>query len=488
MPYHTVMYMGASLLWYDLETFGIHPLSDRIAQYAAIRTDDKFAEIEAPVVCYCRLGMDYVPNPESCLITRITPQYANEKGITEAEFVRRIRRQMLVPNTCVVGYNSLRFDDEFIRNLFYRNFCDPYDREYANGNSRWDIIDLARMAHDFRPDGISWVYDENRRPSFRLQELASANGIEIDRAHEALSDVRATIGLAKLIHNKQPKLFHYYFSMRMKQNVRALVNLQHPKPITFTSSVFTRPSGCTSVVYPISAIPDRENAIIAYDLRFDPSDWLGLPVAELRRRIFSPGTEYQEKDHIHLIEIRLNRCPGVAPLNTLDEERSKALSIDTKTCLNHARRLVDQPELAQKVRSVFSMERAAPYQDADYQIYSGGFFGDEDRAAMKSIRNASPKELISSNPAFIDPRGPELFRRYLGRNYYDLLPQKEKSRWKSHCAGVLLAPELDSVLDISKFKKQVHSLLSSGTTPAEDKAILYQLSEYARWLEETVLS
>ena len=487
-PYLTVKHMSASLLWYDLETFGIHPKSDRIAQFAAIRTDSNFQEVEAPHIAYCRLGMDYLPNPESCLITKLTPGMANERGIREADFARLIHESMSVRDTCVVGYNNIHFDDEFIRVLFYRNFYDPYEREYANGNSRWDIIDLLRMAHDLRPDGIEWVYGDGGKPVFRLQDLASANNIEIDRAHEALSDVRATIALAQLIYQKQRKLFNYFFDLRLKKNVRALVNLQHAKPITYTSRLFTSPTGCTTLVLPISAYPDRENTIIAYDLRHDPRTWLDLPVDEIRKRVFTPDKESEQLQRMHFARIHLNRSPAGAPLSTLDTERANALAIDVATCHRNAGFLTERPGLAQKIRKVFSGESHPKYQDPDYQIYSGGFFGDEDRSTMERVRTASAEELISTPLQFHDPRGSVLFRRYLARNFYELLSGPEKDRWKSHCAAVLLAPESDLVLDLPKYKKQVSAMLASEETKAEDKAILSELKEYGAWIEEHVLS
>ncbi|MFW6292810.1 MAG: exodeoxyribonuclease I, partial [Spirochaetota bacterium] len=170
--------MPFTLLWYDLETFGRHPQWDRIAQFAAIRTNDRFEEVGEPTVAWCRLTPDYVPHPDACLITGITPQTVQERGVSEREFAGLVHDQMIAPSTCSVGYNSIRFDDEFVRALFYRNFYDPYRREYAENNSRWDIIDLMRMCHDLRPDGIEWLYDDRGVPVFRLEEIAKANGIE----------------------------------------------------------------------------------------------------------------------------------------------------------------------------------------------------------------------------------------------------------------------------------------------------------------------
>ena len=263
--------VAATFLWYDLETFGTHPGWDRIAQFAALRTDEAFQEVAAPELAYCRISPDYLPHPEACLITGITPRITGERGVVEAEFAALLQRQMRVPGTCIVGYNTARFDDEFVRNLFYRNFYDPYAHEYAAGNSRWDIIDLARITHDLRPDGVQWVYHEDGRPDFRLERLSAANGLEHESAHDALSDVRVTLALATLLHEKQPRLFAFHFGLRKKEAVRRLLNLQNPQPVVLAASTFTRPGACSSVVYPIAVDPVNANRMLCYDLRFDPA-------------------------------------------------------------------------------------------------------------------------------------------------------------------------------------------------------------------------
>ena len=226
--------MASSILWYDLETFGTHPQWDRIGQFAAIRTGPGFEQIGEAVNFYCRLSPDYLPEPAACLVSRMTPQLVNEQGLSERDFAAEIHRLMSEPGTCGAGFNTLRFDDEFIRALFYRNFIDPYKREYENRNTRWDIIDLARMARDLRPDGIIWPEDEEGKPVFRLQELAQANGLDTGDAHNALYDVKTTLALAKLLLERQEKLFKYLWRLRKKEEVRKLLNLADMNPILHT--------------------------------------------------------------------------------------------------------------------------------------------------------------------------------------------------------------------------------------------------------------
>jgi exodeoxyribonuclease-1 len=195
--------------FHDYETFGISPAKDRPAQFAGIRTDADFNLIGEPLVVYCKPPADYLPDPEACLITGITPQKAMKDGLCEADFIRQIHEQFATPNTCVLGYNSIRFDDEVTRYTLYRNFYDPYAYAWQNGNSRWDILDMLRACYALRPEGIEWAFDEEGKPSFRLEKLTVTNGVAHANAHDALSDVLATIEMAKRVKKAQPKLFGY---------------------------------------------------------------------------------------------------------------------------------------------------------------------------------------------------------------------------------------------------------------------------------------
>ncbi|HDQ15167.1 MAG TPA: exodeoxyribonuclease I, partial [Sediminispirochaeta sp.] len=297
--------MAPSLFWYDIETFGKDPQLDRIAQFAGIRTDDRFEPLEEPIVQYVSPAPDYVPNPQACFVTGITPQEALKKGQPEYELAERIFKEWTRPGTCVLGFNNIKFDDEFMRNLFYRNLFDPYVREYAGNNSRWDLINVMRAARDLRPEGINWPSRDDGKTGFRLEELCAANGIEHQNAHDALSDVRATISLAKLLHEKQPKLFKFLFAHRSKQKISSLIDLQHRKPLLYTSGIFSRPEGSTTVVVPVTVDPRNRNAVLAIDLRYDPRPVIDLSVERIRARLFVPKEE-RDEERIPLTAIPIN--------------------------------------------------------------------------------------------------------------------------------------------------------------------------------------
>jgi exodeoxyribonuclease-1 len=477
--------MPQTILWYDLETFGRIPGWDRVAQFACVRTDSSFEPVEDPAVIYCRITPDYLPDPDACLITGITPRETMEKGLPEREFFKEINRIFSVPGTCVAGFNSIRFDDEFIRYGFYRNFLDPYQREWKNGNSRWDIIDLVRATHDLRPDGIVWPADANGKPVFRLEDLTKANRLEHSRAHDALSDVHATIGMARLIHDKQPKLFSWVFNHRGKESLKPLINLQTMEPLVHTSVMFTRMEGCTTLVAPLTMDPVNRNCVLAFDLREDPSPLFVLDEKEIRRRIFSnPADLSSSETRIPVKGIHLNKCPVLAPEKTMDAGSLARLGLDRDRINHHLSALRSHPEVALKIRKVFeSPSSGLPGGgDVDMQLYTGGFFNDNDLSVFASLRDLPKEELFQMKPEAFDRRFSEMFRRYKGRNHPEMLDEQEKTRWIAFCAGRILMPPHPDAMDWGTFRKKLDMMRNSPDLPVKGKLVLKELSDY----EETV--
>jgi Exodeoxyribonuclease I subunit C (EC 3.1.11.1) len=279
-----------TFLFHDYETFGTHPALDRPSQFAAIRTDEDFNIIGEPEVFYCKPADDYLPQPGAVMVTGITPQEARDKGVNEADFARRIHDLFTVPNTCVVGYNNIRFDDEVTRNIFYRNFYDPYAWSWQNRNSRWDLLDIMRACYALRPEGINWPENDDGLPSFRLEHLTRANGIEHSNAHDAMADVYATIAMAKLVKAAQPRLFEYLLSHRSKHKLTTLIDVPQMKPLVHISGMFGAWRGNTSWVAPLAWHPDNRNAVIMVDLAGDISPLLELDSDALRERLYTPKT------------------------------------------------------------------------------------------------------------------------------------------------------------------------------------------------------
>ncbi len=443
-----------SLYWHDYETFGTDPARDRPAQFAGIRTDEELNIVGDPLVIYCKPVPDTLPQPESCLVTGITPQKALGDGLNEAEFAGKIERELAFPGTCGVGYNSVRFDDEFTRHLLYRNFFDPYAREWQNGCSRWDIIDMMRLMRAFRPEGIQWPEGPDGKPSFRLEDLTGANGIVHEAAHDALSDVRATISLARLAKEKQPKLYDYVYQYRDKRLVAGLLALR--VPLVHVSSMYPSEYGCTALVLPVARHPVNRNEVVVFDLRSDPSDLLNLDAAEIRRRLFTPKDQL-DAERIPLKTIHVNKCPVVATEKLLTPEIAQRLSIDVGKSHEHAEMLGSARGLGEKMTEVFSGIERPLQTDPDLSLYSGGFFSNADRVKMEILRASPPEKLKGLELEYDDPRIPEMLFRYRARNYPETLSPSEKGKWEAFC---------ESRRDVQAYLERIKALRLAGRNPA----------------------
>lgn len=427
----------ASFYWHDYETWGLSPSLDRPSQFAGIRTDMDFNIIGEPDMFYCRLADDYLPNPEPAIITGITPDITQAEGIVEFEFARRINQQFSKANTCVVGYNTIRFDEEFSRYLFYRNFYDPYEYSWKNSSSRWDIIDLLRAAYALRPDGIVWPKNELGLVSFRLELLTEANGISHEQAHDATSDVYATIAIAKLIKEKCPKLFNYYFQLRNKNKVKDLIDTDSMTPLVHISGMFGTVKSNTGLVAPIVWHPTNTNAVAVVDLSQDVSPLLELPADEIRARLYTKRDELGDKLPIPLKLVHINKCPFLAIEKALLVENAERIGIDRQQCYANLELLRSYPKIAEVVEAVFAQERAYDHQDnVDAMLYDG-FFSFDDKKTFQTIRNTKPEFLATLNPYSSDKRFEDLFFRYRARNFPETLSREEKLQWQAHKKSVL---------------------------------------------------
>ena len=471
--------MTTTLYWHDYETWGADPRRDRAAQFAGIRTDTDLNIIGKPLVQYCKPADDILPHPEACLVTGITPQKAMHEGLCEAEFMAEIHKEFMQPGTCGVGYNSIRFDDEFSRYGFYRNFFDPYAREWKHGNSRWDIIDMLRLTHALRPDGIEWPHHENGTVSFRLEELTQANGISHEGAHDALSDVYATIELARLVRKCQPKLYDYLFEMRNKQKIAEQLNLQKQAMVLHVSSMYPAELGCISPVIPLVAHPTNNNGIIVYDLRYDPEPLLTLTVEEIQQRLFVSREELPEgEERIPLKTVHINKCPVIAPMATMNPPQAERWQIDTDLAETYAKKLRGNPTLAKKIQDVHEAREFPPISDPDQSLYSGGFFSNLDRTKMNDLVDMNPKDLSRTRMQFDDPRLPEMLFRYRARNWPQSLSQEERKRWEEFRRNRLANPEADCGITLAQYRKMLAEKVMDPEINARDRAILSDLADW----------
>lgn len=471
--------MTKTFFFYDLETSGLSARDDRIMQFAGQRTDLDFNPIGDPVNELIRLSDDTLPSPEALCVTGITPQSTIADGYSEAEFARIMVNDIFTPDTIAVGFNNIRFDDEFIRHFLWRNFYDPYEWAWKDGRSRWDILDVVRMTRALRPDGIEWPVTEDGKATNRLELLTKLNGVDHYKAHDALSDVMATIEVAKLIQARQPQLFSYLLKLRDKREVMGLVNLDDKRPFVYTSGRYDAEHDKTTVAFPLTA--GRNGNVVVYDLRYDPSSFIDMDQKQLADIMFASWEERKAEgfQKLPVKELQYNRAPAVAPLGVLEQEKGwDRIHLDLETIERHKKLLLAAPQLAENIRTLLEGRpefKKSP--DPEAQLYDG-FVGDKDKIRIESVRNANERELADFHPSFDDERLPPLLLHYKARNYPTTLSEGEVTEWEAwrsmRIAAKLplfmksLTKMAQTALDNQQFILQELQLWAESIAPAVD--------------------
>lgn len=474
---------NTTLLWHDYETWGANPHTDWPCQFAAIRTDLDLNPVDKPINWFCKIPNDYLPHPQACLITGITPQQSLRDGYIEADFVAKLHEQLSAPGSCVVGYNSIRFDDEVSRFTLFRNFYDPYAREWQHGNSRWDLIDLVRACYALRPEGIEWPLNEHGLPSFKLEHLAEANGLNHESAHDALSDVYATIGLAKLIKTKQPKLFDYGFSLRYKRTVSEKLNVHAMTPLVHVSSRFKSQQGCCSIVMPFAIHPFNKNAVICIDLCEPIENLLDYSSAQLRDLLYRKTADLAEHEQRPALKlIHVNKSPFIAPLATLTDQNSERLGIDKTQALARRALILEHTEVLQTLIDVFDTEPDFGDQtpDPDSSLYAEAFLTPSQKQWCEQVINSNPEQLFELES--MAPTGPLKTRlfRYRARNFPHTLNADEAQQWQAYRQNVLLHAPPKGRLSLPAFMDELGLLAEQPSNDPNKLAIIKALANYAQ--------
>ncbi len=469
-----IMASQQTFFFYDLETSGLDPKSQRIMQFAGIRTTMELEPIGEPVNCMIALSDEVLPDPGAIMVTGITPQQTVSEGYSEADFCRLIHNEVCVNDTIMVGFNNVRFDDEFMRYTLYRNFYDPYEWCWQDGRSRWDLLDVIRLTRAIRPEGIEWPVDDKNQPTNRLELLAKANGLEHSRAHDALSDVEALIALTKLTKTKQPKLYTYMLNMRDKNEVKKLVNVASPEAFVYASGRYDGAYQKTTLAYPIAESPRPGGGILVYDLRVDPSAFLTMNPRELADRLFAPTEERQQEgfESIPVKELSPNKCPAVAPAGVLDKAAQERLSVSVERAGAYIKLLKQHPQFSATLVEAFALRPAfATSTDCDAQLYDG-FMNNSDKSKMAVVRAADRSELATLKLDFDDDRLQRLLIRYKARNYPSSLNDNEREAWEDY--------RLNRITNtLPRFVEQLKQIANQPN--AKDKQFL--LDELQLWAE-----
>ncbi|MDR1075854.1 MAG: exodeoxyribonuclease I [Xanthomonadaceae bacterium] len=479
--------MSDSFLFYDLETFGSDPRRTRIAQFAALRTDAELNPVEDPISLFVQPADDLLPSPVATLITGITPQRARREGRTEADAIARIAEEMARPRTCTLGYNSLRFDDEFIRYGLFRNFRDPYEREWRGGNSRWDLLDVLRLTHALRPEGIVWPKREDGYTSFRLEHLAIANDVREGDAHEALSDVLATLGMARKLRQSQPRLWDYALRLRDKRHVASLLDAFAMRPILHVSQRYPASRMCAAAVLPLAQHPSIGNRCIVFDLDGDVEALASMSADEISDRLYTPAADLPAGERrVPLKEVHMNRSPMLIPWAHLRAADFERLAIDPDEVERKAARLRGiAPAIAEKTRQVFSSPHAYAAVDVDASLYDG-FLDDHDRRLTTRVRSTAPSELDAGRFDFHDERLPELLFRYHARNWPETLDAIQRERWNRYRQRRLDEDSGLSELTFAQYFAEIAALRAGHPDAGPEHMLLDQLEIWGRQLQDSL--
>ena len=469
--------MATSFYFYDLETSGINPREARVMQFAGQRTDMNLKPIGEPHNILIKLSDDTLPEPDAIFVTGITPQQTLAEGITEAEFLKIFHKEIATPGTIFTGFNTVRFDDEFMRYMQYRNFYDPYEWQYVDGNSRWDILDLIRMTRALRPDGIKWPVDGDGKATNRLELLTKENAIDHVGAHDALSDVRATIAVAQLVKTHQPKLFEYLLQLRDKKAVAELLGAG--KPFLYTSGKYAAEYQKTTIVAPLADHPKRQGSLV-YDLRVDPTPFASLTPTEL----VAAWTRRRDDEGLRLPikTLQFNRCPAVAPLAVLDDTAKERLGVDMAIIQQNYKTL-QQLDIALNVLKALELLDAQQHKkfgiskDVDEQLYDG-FIGPADKQASRAVRAAAAEDLAELQLNFSDARLTGLFPRYKARNYPSTLSDEERAEWEAFRTNKLMDGGQDSRM--ARYFKRLAELAEPTDLSSNDQFLLEELQLYGQ--------
>jgi len=475
--------MAHTFLWHDYETFGSNARRSRPAQFAAIRTDAELNVLGEPVMLYCQPADDFLPDPQACLITGITPQECLTKGLPEYQFAAQIEQLLAQPGTIGVGYNSIRFDDEITRFMFWRNLIDPYAREWQNECGRWDLLDVVRSAYALRPDGIHWPAGAEGKPSFRLGDLAAANALLHESAHDALSDVRATIALARLLRSVQPRLFDFCFGLHKKDRVLAELGLPaspaNARPFWHVSGMFAPERGCLALMWPLAMHPLNKNELLAWDLAQDPTELATMNADQIRQRLFTKTSDLPEgMRRLPIKTVHINKSPMVmGNLKVVTEAQVQRWGIDRSAHAYHAERARDLPDMSGIWAELFQRQTDLAV-DVDEDLY-GGFVGNNDRRRLDDLRTCTAEQLAQARPKFDDRRLTELLWRYRARNFPHSLSADEQARWQAHRVGRLLQGEAGALTAAALFD-QLDQLAETADDRAQ--AVLEALYEYTEMI------
>jgi len=413
-----------TFLFYDVETSGLNPAFDQILTFACIRTDLSLTEISRELITI-QLRRDIVPSPHA-FITHCLTIDELKHGITEYQAAQQIHKLFNTPGTISFGYNSLGFDDEFLRFLFYRNLLDPYSHQYANQCSRMDMLPVTALFRVFCDHVMNWPHLEDGRSSLKLERISDENQFTTSgRAHEAMNDVEAVIELAR-IFSREKDIWAYALDFFNKTKDVLRINALK-KEIRVGNKPFR-------ICLMVSASFGPKNNYLAPVLHVgeslpykNQSLWLRLD----REGVFKKNEESGIYD---LFVIRKRPADELIVLPYLDRFIRKLPLASQQTSRENLEKIQSDPDLFFKTIQ-YHLEYKYPVipdMDPDAALYQSGFFSSSEKKEISKFHGTKNSEKPIVCESFTSIRVKTLARRILSRNFEDLFPIHSNSEYVDH--------------------------------------------------------
>lgn len=406
--------------FYDFETTGTSPAFDQPLQFAAILTDDDFNEVER-VDIRCRLSPHLLPAPWALAVTGVTPVQLTDPDLPSwFEFSHRISDliRRWAPATWT-GYNSLAFDEEFLRQTFYQNLHPNLYQTQFDNNDRLDLMKVIYAVRDREPRILEWPLDDLGRGSFKLDRLAPANGFTQHAAHDALGDVEATIHIATLIRDRAHALWSQCLRNRDKTEVSRL--LQGGHPLSLIERFGAAPPRSYFGVY-AGTNPQNQNAMAFLDL-----DLFDASIIEADDQTLATAVSSAPR----LIRtVAINKVPNIFPIASPSNAHSAI-----------ARLVASRPDFQKRVGQALA-DRYADREEPEHveqQIY-GGFYSAADKQLLEDLRTSDWPQRAELVAQLQDPRLRQLGMRlifwnapeFVSENYRSAAQTATRERWLSN--------------------------------------------------------
>jgi exodeoxyribonuclease-1 len=298
-----------------------------------------------------------------------------------------------------------------------------------------------------------------------------------------MSDVYATIAVAKLIKERQPKLFDYLFTLRNKRKVLEQIDFKQLTPLVHISSKIPAVHGCCTWIVPVGMHPTNKNAVIVLNLALDPTPLFTLSEDEIRQKLYTPNTMLEEgEQRLPIKLLHINKCPVLAPAKTLSAENALRLGIDRQACLSNLQKIKANMPSLEKLQQVYTPSDNIDQLDPEHALYSGGFFSTNDKALMSQIVSSDVQGLTELTLPFEDERLNTLLFRYRARNASQSLSNTEVERWQRYRHFKFYDDESPASIKMPEFLMQLEQLSAEHSRNPDKLSMLKALYNYAQSL------